>query len=121
MGLMIYHSLKYRGLKFTLIFFGIGLIFFTIREGLGARIDYHDGMPQYYSTLDIAHFFGISLSQVFGWFIIVYTSFEFGEKIAGSIPEWKGRVFPIFPIAWLTSAAMAFAIEATGIRLGWWV
>jgi hypothetical protein len=118
---LIWHSLFFRRARFTLLFFGVGFIFFYIREFANVRIEHYQGLPQYYHPLQTIDLFGVPLPVVFGWLIVSYIGLTAAESIAARAPFWRGRIFPMFIIISLVASALAYAVEPTGIELRWWI
>jgi hypothetical protein len=118
--LLMFHSYFFRGPRFTLQFFSIFSLAGFVREYTISQIDHFNGMPQYYSNLAAPRFLGVPLTHVLGWLIVAYLGLFIGEMIINRTRIWQGRAFPMFFTTWITVAAIAFAVEATGIELNWW-
>jgi len=114
--LLIKHSLTYRSTLFTLMFFIGGFAFFFAREAVNLHV-----MPsQYQHKFSPFNIWDVPIGGLLGWLIVCYLSLCFAEAVTDEIPLWRHRLFPMLTVNVLTAAAMSFAIEASGIPMGWW-
>ncbi|MBZ0272386.1 hypothetical protein K8I61_10140 [bacterium] len=117
----IYHSWRTRGARFTLIFFGLGIVMFWLREYLGSNHDHYKGMPQYFHPRAGFKIAGVPAPVIGGWLLNCYIGWSISERIVDRVAVWRGRLMPVIVVAGIVISSMALAIEATGIELGWWV
>ncbi|GAB4290972.1 MAG: hypothetical protein Kow0090_04280 [Myxococcota bacterium] len=122
---MIVHSVRYRGKAVSFWFFLLSFLYFLGRELFVATFplfsDRYGGVPEYWHPYALGKVLGVPLPVVFGWIMVAYLAWFFGEKIAEKDPLLKGRLFAIVWFAMLSCSVMALAVEATGVHLGWWV
>lgn len=117
----VYHCRKTKGLRLTLILFGLGIPVFWVREFLASLYNHYQGIPQYFHPYGQFYIGSVPLPVIGGWLLNTYLGWQVAERIVERIPLWKGRLMPVIGISALVISSMALAIEATGIELGWWV
>jgi hypothetical protein len=113
-SLLIIHSLFYRGLKETIIFFGFGFIFGLIRE-----IIYRTFFKNYSLGEMPLQILGAPLAVIFGWIFTFYLGYSLCEKFIeknDSEPEYMR----LMVLCAIFSSYICFSIETTAMHAGWW-
>jgi len=111
--LLVIHSLIYRGIKITIIFFGYGFIFGLIRE-----IIYRTFFKNYSVSEVPLQIFGAPIAVIFGWLFTFYLGYCFCEKflVSGEEPEY----LRLMVFSAIFSSYICFSIETTAMYMGWW-
>jgi len=111
--ILIIHSLIYRGLKETLIFFGYGFIFGLIRE-----IIYRSFFKNYSVAEVPLQILGAPLAVIFGWLFTFYLGYSLCEKFID--PENEAEYMRLMVLCAIFSSYICFSIETTAMHMGWW-
>ena len=110
---LILHSLKYRGPRETLIFFGYGFLFGFIRE-IVYRTLFNN-----YSVSDIPlQILGVPLAIIFGWLFTFYLGYCFCEKFF--VLEKESEYMRLIVSCAIFSSYICFSIETAAMYMGWW-
>lgn len=110
---LVIHSLIYRGVKETSIFFGYGFIFGIIRE-----IIYRTFFKNYSVSEVPLQIFGAPIAVIFGWLFTFYLGYCFCEKFLDS--EEESEYSRLMVLSAIFSSYICFSIETTAMYMGWW-
>lgn len=118
---LIVHSYFTKGRRLTLTFFLFAFI-------AGMRKEAGSFLEQTVSLLDKAPFVHSNrypetfcvVNTVTGWALAFYLSWYLAEKITDRFVWLRKRVFPTLLVAAVAVAALAYAVEATAVNIGWW-
>jgi hypothetical protein len=111
--LQIIHSLLTKGWKFTLEFFGVGLIFGFLREYL------YFNFAHIYEFPDLPiQFMNVPIFIPIGWVFTFYLAYEFVKKLVKPKTAQDYKDFIIF--AMFFSSFICIPIETVAMNMHWW-
>ena len=117
---IVWHSVVFRGARFTKFYFWIGLFYAWLREAVThANVD-GNGLPLYQHSFKSFKLVGSPIQAIVGWLLVGYLGLCIGELVASRVKVWRGKVFPIILVSGLVASAMAFGIESVALALKWW-
>jgi predicted negative regulator of RcsB-dependent stress response len=119
---LVFHSLKFRGLRETLYFFIFALLFGVARGNIIYYITVvlFEGKFPYIFQNKLLGLYHDSLTADFGWIICLYIGSYMAFRIADRLPGIKGKVFPTISLACLFNVCLSYAVEATAMTMDWW-
>ena len=113
LALLIIHSVKYRGIKETLIFFMFVLLFGLIREVIYATF-----FKSYSFGETPLQIMGAPVVPIFGWMFTYYLGYNLCEKLIDQ--EEKSDYPRLMVMSAIFSSYICFSIETVALYLGWW-
>ncbi len=119
---LVFHSLRTRGKRDTLEFFGAALIFGVLRGNIIWWITtvHFEGKFPYIFAKQVLGIYHDSFTADAGWILCLYLGMVLASRILQRIPALQGRVFPLLSLACLFHLCLAYAVESTAITMGWW-
>ena len=111
--LLVVHSVVYRGIKETIIFFVFVLLFGLIREMIYAAFFKNYSFGE--TPLQIL---GAPVVPIFGWIFTYYLGYSLCEKL---IDQEENSEYPrLMVMSAIFSSYICFSIETVALYLGWW-
>lgn len=113
LALLVIHSLVYRGIKETAIFFVFVFIFGLIREMIYAAFFKNYSFGE--TPLQIL---GAPVVPIFGWMFTYYLGYCLCEKLVN--PEENTEYPRLMVMCAIFSSYICFSIETLALYMGWW-
>lgn len=112
-GFLVLHSIKHRGARETLIFFGYGFLFGFIREIV------YRFLFKNYSVTDVPlQILGVPVAVIFGWLFTFYLGYCFCQKFL--VLEKESEYMRLIVLCAIFSSYICFSIETAAMYMGWW-
>lgn len=111
---LLFHSLKFLGVKRTFLIFGVGFAIFLLFAKSERRFN------EYALTKTFAELWGVPLIFPVGWLFTTYCSFYAATSILTLMPRKRDRVFSVLALSLFCVSCIALAMEVTGTHAGWW-
>ncbi len=111
--LLIIHSVTYRGIKETIIFFVFVSLFGLIREMIYAAFFKNYSFGE--TPLQVL---GAPIVPIFGWIFTYYLGYSLCEKLIDQ--EEKSDYPRLMVMSAIFSSYICFSIETVALYLGWW-
>ncbi|MBN2056074.1 hypothetical protein JW905_14185 [bacterium] len=116
--LLIAHSVKVRGWRQTLLFFGSGFFYFTIKENLTALNLFQHGRYRFeHIQLPV---FKAPLFVICGWVFAAYLALSIAEGIIARLKHERSELFLTLVLSIFITSSIAYAVEVCGVTAGWW-
>lgn len=119
-GMLVYHSFRANGARWSLIFFLFTLAVMIDKEKSQQRRIDHGFDPDYIVSGGFLRLFDAPVVVLVGWIFTFYLSWFLARSILERSRRMRVYIVPHIILASLFVATFSMAMEITGINLGWW-
>ena len=112
--LLLFHSWKTWGPRRTLIFYALALVLMVLKERHG-QVE-----GEYIVAMQGIWLAGVPVLLPVGWTFAFALSWHLAEPIVRRVRGANDLLFPTLSLAVVGVFFIAFAMETTGIAMGWW-